>query len=159
MTPVSAVPPLWFVVTMTLACSGADRDGAGPDAAVPSLTNDSSATNVPTFAPTLSAVYAEVFAEHNCLLGLCHGEGASGGGLTLFPRDRAYGNLLARSGSPQCGSLGLAVVEPGDPSASLLLLKMQADPPCGVQMPPDALVDPRHREQVRDWIARGARDD
>jgi hypothetical protein len=113
----------------------------------------------PTFDPTFSAVYSEVIGTHNCLLGLCHGEGASGGGLSLSPRRRAHGSLLAASTGFECRDLGLPLVDPGRPENSLFWLKLGADPPCGLPMPPDRRIDDRHVEQVREWIARGAPDD
>jgi hypothetical protein len=145
---------------LVLSCSVSERpaDGDGPDATPSASSRKDGGTRSPepTYAPTFSAIYAEVIQPHNCLLGLCHGEGAAGGGLVLFPRERAYDALIAASNSRECAHLGLGVVEPENPDESLFWIKLQADPPCGVPMPPDELVEPRHVEQVRLWIVRGA---
>jgi hypothetical protein len=71
----------------------------------------------------------------------------------------AYRTLVGvPSWGPKCVSLGLSYVEPGDPERSLVYLKVQEPPPCGLFMPPPGFraLDPRQLEQLREWIARGA---
>jgi hypothetical protein len=145
-----------FVSLLAAAC-GADP-GDGPDTD-PAAGGDTSGSNspAPTYAPTFSAIYTEVFVAKRCTLGLCHGEGASGGGLDLYPRDDAYRNLVAvPATSSECREMGLLRVAPGAPENSLLLHKLSAEPPGGVMMPPDQVVESRHVEQIAEWIRRGA---
>jgi hypothetical protein len=101
-------------------------------------------------------VYRDVITTGSCTLGLCHGEGASGGGLTLQPRARAYESLVnAPSRGRQCAVLGLREVEPGHPERSLLFLKL-TEVPCGSQMPPDEPLGQAAFAQVERWILEGA---
>lgn len=133
---------------MALSCH-ADADGVGVD--------DGGATDAALGEPGFDAIYSEVIASAGCTLGLCHGEGATGGGLDLQPQQDAYEDLVGvASDSRLCGSLGLTRVVPGDPQRSLLWLKLGPSPPCGIQMPPGALLPVEQREQVERWIEAGA---
>jgi len=138
------------------ACSGSEAAPSSERPAPPDAMIDAPS---PTFEPTFSAVYTEVIGTHNCLLGLCHGEGAAGGGLSLFPKRSAHESLLAESRGFECRGLAMPIVDPGRPERSLLWQKLRPDPPCGLSMPPDRNLDERHVEQVHEWIARGAPDD
>lgn len=114
----------------------------------------------PTFAPTFSAVYDEIFAARACNTSFCHG--ASQGSLSLRTRDEAYANLVGvPAAEAPCAATGLLRVAPGDPAASLLLDKVShAKPACGAPMPSiGPRLSDREVEQIRDWIARGAPDD
>lgn len=113
-----------------------------------------------TYEPTFSAVYREIIAARGCLLGLCHGEGGNAAGLNLQPAEAAYQSLVgAPSVSSVCSHLGLREVSPGEPDRSLFYLKLLAQPPCGVSMPPDRLLESARLEQVRQWIELGALND
>jgi hypothetical protein len=155
------------------ACGGAEaRPAADEDDGGPSLPRPPGSTGgprdageddgrralPPTLAPTFSAIYREVFVPSNCTLGLCHGEGARGGGLDLYPREDAHAALVGvPSASRGCG--GEVLVEPHDAEASLLVRKLVLPPPCGAPMPPDEPLLPEQVDQIRAWIALGAPND
>jgi hypothetical protein len=65
-----------------------------------------------------------------------------------------------QSHGPNCADSGLTIVEPDDPDASLLYLKVTT-PPCGNRMPASYFpyLDTKQTTQVHDWIARGAHND
>jgi hypothetical protein len=113
-----------------------------------------------TFRPTFADVYREIVVAKGCVLGLCHGEGGNAGGLNLQPQQVAYENLVgAGSVSRRCAGLGLLQVEAGAPEKSLFFLKLHADVPCGVSMPPGTPIESELRELVRRWIELGAAND
>jgi hypothetical protein len=148
--------PALIGCVLATACSDS---GPAPNSERPDPPDGMIDATSPTFEPTFSAVYTEVIGAHNCLLGLCHGEGAAGGGLSLFPKRSAHESLLAESRGFECRGLAMPIVDAGHPERSLLWHKLQPDPPCGLSMPPDRNLDARHVEQVHEWIARGAPDD
>ena len=136
-----------LIPTVLAGCSEADRGVDTSDGAI-------------TYEPTFGAVYREIIAARGCLLGLCHGEGGNAAGLNLQPAEAAYQSLVgAPSISSVCGHLGLREVSPGEPEQSLFYLKLLAEPPCGVSMPPDRLLESARLEQVRRWIELGALND
>jgi hypothetical protein len=148
-----------FLPVLAAACGSDPGPGTGAEAEIGGEAPRASSA-APTYAPTFSAIYTEVFVAKRCTLGLCHGEGASGGGLDLYPRDDAHRQLVSVPATSQdCRDAGLVRVEPGAPEQSLLLHKLSAEPPCGVMMPPDQLVEPEHVEQIAEWIRRGAPND
>jgi hypothetical protein len=148
-----------FLPLLAAACGSGTETGPGTDAETREEPPPSSSA-APTYAPTFSAIYTEVFVAKRCTLGLCHGEGASGGGLDLYPRDDAHRHLVGvPATSQECRDAGRVRVEPGAPEQSLLVHKLSAEPPCGVMMPPDQLVGPGHVEQIAEWIRRGAPND
>jgi hypothetical protein len=125
-------------------------DGDGADA----ITD---AGAVPTYQPTYSAIWDEILSP-TCALPFCHG--GSGDYLQLSSKEIGYSSLVgARAAGPDCGATGLLRVDPGDPDASLLYLKVTS-PPCGSKMPieygaPEYL-DSRQTTQIHDWIVAGA---
>jgi hypothetical protein len=147
------------------ACGGRDTTAASLDAgwsperdAAPghSLDRGSGSSHEPAFG----AIYREIIVAKACVLGVCHGEGGNAAGLNLWPLQAAYANLVAvPSGSRNCSELGLLQVEPGNAERSLFYLKLQSNPPCGVPMPPNALVEPEQLAQVKRWIEAGAAHD
>jgi len=144
----TALPPGEHAADAPAPSALADAGETPPDLPVPGA----------SFAPTFSAIYREVFVPAGCTLGLCHGEGARGGRLDLFPRADAHAALVGVvSTSRTCG--GQVLVVPRDPDASLLVQKLDGTPRCGAPMPPDVVLPPAHLEQVRSWIVRGAPND
>jgi hypothetical protein len=106
---------------------------------------------------TLDDVMARVFRPH-CAVPSCHASSDPTGRMRLdedFPRT-SLRDVAAMGVS--CSGQGLVRVVPGDPSRSLLYLKLTEDPPpCGSRMPQAA--DPLPDELialVREWIAAGA---
>ena len=61
---------------------------------------------------------------------------------------------------PSVGVPAKKLVVPGDPDASYLYEKLsKAAPELGDQMPPGAPLEADRLEQIRAWIAAGAKDD
>jgi hypothetical protein len=82
--------------------------------------------------------------------------------LNMATREAAYASLVDQESNPRnmnCAPLGLKRVKPGAPEESLLYLKLDIRPPCGQQMPPGGLLKQEFRDEVRDWIANGAKND
>jgi len=82
--------------------------------------------------------------------------------LNMATRELAYASLVDQASNPRnmnCAPLGLKRVVPGKPDESLLYLKLDINAPCGQQMPPGGTLTQELRDEVRDWIANGAKDD
>jgi hypothetical protein len=81
--------------------------------------------------------------------------------LDMSSRDAAYASLVDHDSNPKneaCAKLGLKRVKAGEPDQSLLYLKLDSHAPCGQQMPPGGQLPQELRDEVREWIARGAKD-
>lgn len=105
---------------------------------------------------TFSHIYEVAF--RSCRL-QCHAEGYSM--LNMATRDLAYAALVDQDSNPRnmsCAPLGLKRVKPGAPDESLLYLKLDINAPCGQQMPPGGTLSQELRDEVKDWIADGAKD-
>jgi uncharacterized membrane protein len=116
-----------------------------------------------TPAPTFTNVYATVLSQR---CALCHAEagaiGITQGTLDLGGQAVAYASLVgvAASGS-SCAGHGSRVV-PGQPSASLLYLKISLalPAPCGAKMPfEEPSLTRAETDLVAAWITAGARND
>jgi hypothetical protein len=110
--------------------------------------------------PTFSSVYQQVLVP-NCALPFCHA--GTGDYLELADMEIGYASLVnAPAQGPGCAETGLKRVDPGNPDASLLVLKVTT-PPCGAKMPrsygSSMSLDPAAIQQIRDWITLGAKDD
>jgi hypothetical protein len=108
-----------------------------------------------TYEPTLSAIYREIFRP-TCAAVFCHKDSRLGFDASSI--ERSYETLVnVMTETDQCGPTGLVRVVPGQPSQSLLYLKL-TEPPCGRRMPLlfDPNLDPRELEQIRSWIESGA---
>lgn len=115
----------------------------------------------PTYAPTFSAIYNEVFATHGCKLGGCHI------GTSMKPGADAastYANIIdiaasgkEQAGLPACGASGKKLIVPGNPNESLLLLKLKDAPPCGKRMRLNGpYLNDQEIDQITRWIQAGA---
>jgi hypothetical protein len=120
-------------------------------------------TGTATFAPTYQAVFTEILANAsagNCTFGVCHGgdpDPVGNGNLHMFPADPAatYDALVGvTSTGPEC--MGMPLVTPGQPAASLLARKLRPNPPCGSQMPFGEPLSERQIVQIETWIRDGA---
>ena len=81
--------------------------------------------------------------------------------LNMATRESAYAALVDQASNPrnmECAPLGLKRVVPGAPDESLLYLKLDINAPCGQQIPPGGTLTQELRDEVRDWIANGAKD-
>lgn len=102
----------------------------------------------PLFEPTFDRVYEQVLMPRCGLAGgSCHGApGADGtdGGLVVGDADATHAVLLD------------GFVEPGDPSCSLLMVRLEVDDPDLVMPPGSQPLDESIRCSVARWIASGA---
>jgi hypothetical protein len=164
-----AVRARWAVVLALSSACASSSDGSGTDADAGATTDagappsDAAAdagmpdAAQPDAASGFGAIYEDIFLARNCDSYLCHG--ANAGGLDLTSRAAAYADLVdAESTGLDCRDLGLSRVVPGDPDASLLLLKLDAEPPCGDSMPPSTrdLLPDAEVDRIRAWVAAGA---
>jgi len=98
-------------------------------------------------------VWQRLNAEAGCGQN-CHLGSAPAGDLDLSIERFA---VLFLVGQPSSGGPELLRVEPGDPSRSLLLQKLNCDAPdVGMHMPPGGAVSLELQALVHDWIRRGA---
>lgn len=143
-----------FPITLLLACllvvgcgelrSPTEPNGEGP----PDPPVDPSAT--------FTRVQAEVFST-SCAFSGCHGASGTQAGLNLTA-GLAYANLVnvASTEIPQIDR-----IEPGDPDASYLFLKVTGAPGIvGSRMPLEQPeLTPAQKDLIRNWILRGAPND
>jgi hypothetical protein len=156
----------WVAMAVMLAAAPGCSSGSGRGGAVDASAQgesldggdlDATASAAPTYAPTFTAIYGEILMPI-CAGPFCHGANEF---LLMTTREVAYKAMVGvTSSGPKCGDSGLTIVEPGDPDASLLYLKITT-PPCGNRMPAAYFpsLDSKQTAQVREWIARGALDD
>jgi len=121
---------------------------------------------------TFQSLYNDIF---NMKCRSCHSSedgGVRSGGLSLWPKGDAYMQLVnIHAAGPACGDAGTdggyTRVIPSKPNESLLVLKVEPSPPCGLRMPrtpltADASVPPLSTteiERLRRWIQQGAKND
>lgn len=124
-----------------------DRGLSDPDPPTRTVTVDEAAT--------FTEVQDRIFMP-SCALSGCHGNGSASAGMNLDPGN-AYGNIVD---VPSSERPELDRVEPGDPDASYMYLKVTGDPSIsGGRMPLGR--DPLSQELVdllRGWIEVGAPD-
>ena len=130
----------------------------------PGLGTDATAGH-PELEPTFTNIFENILTKGetgNCMAGFCHGgepSSAGNGNLQIIfgEKDMAYNNLVnAESTSEACGDSGMKLVEPGDPSNSLLMVKLFEDPPCGMRMPIGPALQDTQVNQILEWIEMGA---
>jgi hypothetical protein len=148
---------LLILASALVGCPSADDD----DTAAPEPTpadDDDDATEEPPLEPTWTDVHPEL--EYRCT---CHktNEGGEGGMTGLENADLAY-LLLVNQPSEDLPDMDR--VEPGDPEASYLWLKVLdthlAAGGRGDRMPPTGPgLQDRHLDLIREWIERGALND
>ena len=133
---------------------GGSVDGATTDASVPE-------------ASAWDAIYNDIIVGTGCNGGmLCHGGDV--GHLQLKDSASAYDALvdvkamgvnLTEGAGADCVDSGLTRVVPGNPDESLLVKKLENTQPCGTGMPPGGTLTAAQIDQVRTWIADGAKRD
>lgn len=104
---------------------------------------------------TFARVYEEILVPYGCTSGRCHG--AAAGALSLGTADEAYASLVGAQASRQDCASGVRVA-PGNPSASLVWLKVAPDMSvCGSKMPPTMNgLPPPALTLLQAWINGGA---
>ena len=110
--------------------------------------------------PTWASIH-EIVVTPTCAVETCHGEDSTDTDLDLRGAAESYARLGEVSASEDCGALGLPLVSPGDPEASLFYRKIFTttgdEAICGFRMPyaADALPD-QWIETIAAWITSGA---
>lgn len=100
--------------------------------------------------PTYDAIFSQIF-HPTCAqgIGTCHTSDAAKAGLVFADADVAYSLLLGTVG-------GRARVNPGDPSCSLLMIRLESgDPTFRMPPGPTPLLESERCDIVQ-WIAQGA---
>jgi len=156
------VPRVLAIVVLLFGCTADDAapaDGAiGPslDGGVP----DGAPIDAIPLAPTLTSIKARIL-QKRCG---CHVGGSMPAGNLDFAGD-PYAALVGVSAAGlECAPTGLQIVVPGEPSVSLLYLKVAAkaglEPsPCGLEMPKGTFnpaLSPEELDAIEQWIADGA---
>jgi len=161
----AALARLVFVASVSVgantACTAAPGRSGGESPVDAGASDDASDDGsdddvVHTYAPTFTAVYGEIISPV-CAGLFCHGAGDTGN-LSMTTQPVAYSSLVGVAAhGPYCADAGLLRVDPGDPDASLLYLKV-TNPPCGAKMPPGYFpyLDARETAQISEWISLGA---
>jgi len=119
------------------------------------------ATNPVELAPpTFSGIYERILLPAGCGASFCHGADSPAGALPFGSQERAYEALVnVPATGLACAGSKLVRVVPGDPTSSLLLMKLSTQPPCGLAMPaPDAPLKRSEIETIRRWVELGALD-
>jgi len=132
----------WFALPLCAACGDF---GDGP--ATPRGTDDPE--DPPPATASFSVSIQPIFDAH-CIG--CHGAGGNAGLDLRAGASRAHLVGVTASESP------LARVEPGEPDASWLYLKLTDQQNVGSAMPPGDPLSPDLTESVRTWIEEGALD-
>jgi hypothetical protein len=131
-------------VTMAFGCSSSSTASSGGSGGT----------------PTFTEVYNDVMVPHGC--NAHHIATGPDDFLDMSTQAKAYTDLVGvKADGPACGSSGLTRVVPGDPSKSLMYLKVsESKPPCGSQMP--LLGTPltsSEQAEISAWITAGAKND
>lgn len=89
--------------------------------------------------------------QANCGQGGCHGGSSNLG--NFAESEAAARGYIGRNGALTCASAG-PIIDPENPSESVLVLKLSDDPPCGNYMPPSGQFLPEDDvECITNWIA------
>lgn len=114
------------------------------------------------FDPVWPVIYQRVI-EPSCASAIgCHGPEPRSAGLDMSTAANGYASLVGAAASTDvpsgalCGDMGLTRVVPGDPDASLLMLKLDGLQPCGSPMPFGPPITDNALSAIREWITLGA---
>jgi hypothetical protein len=85
----------------------------------------------------------------------------------MLDQGKAYAALVGvkamgtntTAGGTNCADTNLLRVTPGDPEGSLLIKKLEGNPPCGMAMPVGGMLKPEQIMLIRTWIQNGASND
>lgn len=86
--------------------------------------------------------------EASCSSGGCHGAGSN---LGNFAESESIARTFIGQEGAVCAGRG-SIIDTDDPSASVLLLKLSDDPPCGQPMPLGGTLDEADVACLEDWI-------
>lgn len=151
------VRALALAVLALAACEpgdGSTLDAYGRSPERPYAPSMGSRYGAASFPPTFSGI-RQGFFDAFCVE--CHAGGAAPKGLDLSDAE-AYGRLVERASAQRAD---LLLVEPGNPAASYLVVKLEGGPGLvGRQMPRDRPARPQEEiDVIRLWIQFGAGND
>jgi hypothetical protein len=148
-----------IALALLTACGGSSMGSGSEPGDAGAQASDAAAPGA-----RFSQIYAELFPATTApRCNFCHSMPASdtsNGKLSVgTSQDVAYAMLVGKdSSSSRCN--GMPLVTPGDPEASLFYLKLMDPSPCGARMPlGGSALSASQLEQVRSWIAAGAKND
>lgn len=107
----------------------------------------------PGIEPTLASIQSNVFSP---ICSTCHRPGGAGQFMLLDTEEHSYADLVLVDYSFLCSGRR---VEPGNPDASCLVLKLEGSLQAGGERMPPFPLPPLSDEQlgaIREWIAQGA---
>jgi len=102
----------------------------------------------PSFAADIQTIFSS-----SCALSGCHAAGSAQGGLVLAS-GQAYANIvnIASTGDP-----AKKRVLPGDVANSYLVLKIEGNQTSGTRMPPTGPLASNLIQNIKNWVAKGAK--
>ncbi len=102
----------------------------------------------PSFAADIQTIFTS-----SCALSGCHASGSAQGGLVLAS-GQAYGNLVNVASTEDAAKKR---VLPGDAANSYLILKIEGNQTSGSRMPPTGPLDSSRIQNIKNWVAKGAK--
>lgn len=140
------------VFAILVSCAGEVGTGGGEtvggETGGGTTGGETQTTKIPTYSSDVKPII-----DGNCITG-CH----QTGGVANFSPLTNYNEVVnGKASGSSCGSSGMMYVVKGNPSKSLLYLKLLDSPPCGGRMPPGRA--PLSQEQIniiKTWIENGA---
>jgi hypothetical protein len=180
--------PVLACTIAAVACSGGDGEPEPTGCKAPACPVDTSGVDLTTPAVSFELDVLPVFRRSCGLSSACHGsQGSSAAKLYLGPKksdtttviDAAFRQKLidGLADVPSLTAPAVALVEPGDPAQSFLMLKVdgchdsaglackpqpksKSGAQCGDRMPQGSTpACPEDRDVIRRWIAQGAKND
>ena len=131
-------------------------------AACPDHQVDCDGSCIDEIPPTADAIQARVF-ERSCAFNACHGEQSAMEGLALGSVDDMFASAV---GKPSQQAPSLALIQPGQPSASYLIRKLRnrdiaarasdGGPSTAMPPPPNPVLCGAKVDIIEAWIAQGA---
>jgi glucose dehydrogenase len=151
-----------MLLAMSLDATGSSSGAGGAGGSSGAAGSGSAGSGEATF----TGVFRDVLQRPGCSGSpTCHAS-AVAGQLVMTSAAETYAALVgvkamgSGSGATDCSTSGLMRVAPGDPDGSLLVQKLEsASPPCGSHMPPGSTLASALIQQLRTWIASGAKND
>jgi hypothetical protein len=112
-----------------------------PDPPVPVIDDPSFASDIQTIFTT------------SCALSGCHAPGSAQGGLVLAS-GQAYANIVNVDSTEIPAKKRIV---PGDAANSYLVLKIEGNQTSGSRMPPNGPLDSNRIQNIKNWVAKGAK--
>ena len=132
---------------LPVACDSGSGDGDSSEAGTSDSGADSDGGDTLSFATDIQPILT-----NNCVAAGCHDAASED---VSYAEGEAYGNIVS-----QPSSIGMNLVEPGDPSMSYLWLKIDGGfaevGGTGNPMPVGAMLGGADKAAIETWITQGA---